>query len=89
MTPLLAYLTAIGIGGAVAGVSTLQFLGVASLKIPTWGSMLNALLSNFYIAAQAPWWVLPPTVALTMFVFAFVFVSRGLDEVVNPRLRRR
>ena len=89
MTPLLAYLTAIGIGGAVAGVSTLQFLGVASLKIPTWGSMLNALLSNFYIAAQAPWWVLPPTIALTMFVFAFVFVSRGLDEVVNPRLRRR
>ncbi len=89
MTPLLAYLTALGIGGAVAGVSTLQFLGVASLKIPTWGSMLNALLSNFYIAAQAPWWVLPPTIALTMFVFAFVFVSRGLDEVVNPRLRRR
>ncbi|MBX8631633.1 MAG: ABC transporter permease [Thermoplasmata archaeon] len=89
MTPLLAYFTAIGIGGAVAGVSTLQFLGVAPLDISTWGAMLNATLSNFFLAARAPWWILPPSIALTAFVFAFVFVSRGLDEVVNPRLRSR
>ncbi len=89
MTPLLAYFTAVGIGGAVAGVSTLQFLGVAPLAISTWGAMLNATLSNFFLAARAPWWILPPSIALTAFIFAFVFVSRGLDEVVNPRLRRR
>jgi peptide/nickel transport system permease protein len=89
MTPLLAYFTAVGIGGAVAGVSTLQFLGVAPLDISTWGAMLNATLSNFFLAARAPWWILPPSIALTAFIFAFVFVSRGLDEVVNPRLRRR
>lgn len=89
MTPLLAYLTAITIGASVATVATLQFLGVVSLTTVTWGAMLQPVLSNFYLAADAPWWILPPTIALTVFIFAFVFVSRGLDEVVNPRLRRR
>ena len=89
MTPLLAYLTAVNIGGAVAAISTLQFLGVVSLTTVTWGSMLQPILNNFYFAAIAPWWILPPSIALTMFIFAFVFVSRGMDEVVNPRLRRR
>ncbi|MHB8352038.1 MAG: ABC transporter permease [Thermoplasmata archaeon] len=89
MTPLLAYFTALSIGGAVVGLSTLQFLGVAPLTIPTWGGMLQPLFDNFYLAAEAPWWIIPPTVTLTAFVFAFIFVSRGLDEVVNPRVRRR
>ncbi len=89
MTPLLAYLTAVNIGGAVAAIATLQFLGVVSLTTVTWGAMLQPVLNNFYFAAIAPWWILPPSIALTMFIFAFVFVSRGMDEVVNPRLRRR
>jgi peptide/nickel transport system permease protein len=89
MTPLLAYLTAINIGGAVGGISGLQVLGIGPVNIPTWGSMLNPFYSNFYLVAHAWWWVIPPTVTLTAFIFAFVFISRGLDEVVNPRLRRR
>ncbi len=89
MTPLLAYLTALSIGGAATALSTLQFIGVAPLTIPTWGGMLEPFFANFYLAARSPWWVWPPTLALTFFVFAFVFISRGLDEVVNPRIRSR
>lgn len=89
IAPLLLYLLAISINGAIAGVSTLQFLGIAPLTEATWGGMLSPMLGNFFLAYRAPWWVLPPSIALTMFIFAFVFVSRGLDEVTNPRLRRR
>lgn len=89
MTPLLAYFTALTVGGAAATLSTLQFLGVAPLTITTWGGMLEPMFGNYYLLARAPFWVWPPTIALTMFVFAFVFVSRGLDEVVNPRIRAR
>ena len=89
MTPLLAYFTALSVGGAATALSTLQFLGVAPLTISTWGGMLEPMFGNYYLLVRAPWWVWPPTVALTMFVFAFVFVSRGLDEVVNPRIRAR
>ncbi len=89
MTPLLAYFTALSVGGAATALSTLQFLGVAPLTIPTWGGMLEPMFGNYYLVLRAPFWVWPPTIALTMFVFAFVFVSRGLDEVVNPRIRAR
>lgn len=89
MTPLLAYFTALSVGGAATALSTLQFLGVAPLTISTWGGMLEPMFGNYYLLIRAPWWVWPPTIALTMFVFAFVFVSRGLDEVVNPRIRAR
>lgn len=89
ITPLLIYLTSISISGAVGAIATLQFLGIAPLTILTWGGMLNPLSDNYYLAAVAPWWVLPPTIALTLFVMAFIFLSRGVDELVNPRLRRR
>lgn len=89
MTPLLLYFMAGAIAGGVGAVSTLQFIGVAPLTIATWGAMLEPALSNFYLAAHAYWWIIPPTAALTMFVVGFIFISRGMDEVVNPRLRRR
>ncbi|MCL4340619.1 MAG: ABC transporter permease [Candidatus Thermoplasmatota archaeon] len=88
-SPFLRSLTALNVSGAVGGIATLQFLGVAPLTILTWGAMLNPLENNFYLAASAPWWVIPPTVALTLFIMAFIFLSRGVDEVVNPRIRRR
>ncbi|MFG1414606.1 MAG: ABC transporter permease [Thermoplasmataceae archaeon] len=89
IAPLTLYLLSLAISGGVAAVSGLQFLGLAPLNLSTWGGMLNSVLGNFYYAVLAPWWVLPPAIALTMFIFAFIFASRGLDEVVNPRLRRR
>lgn len=89
VTPILIYLTAINIGGAVAAVSTLQILGIAPLTVPTWGGMLSGYYSDFFALALAPWWFVPPIVALTLFIFAFIFIARGMDEVVNPRLGGR
>ena len=89
IAPLLVYLLALSISGAIGGVSTLQFLGIAPTTVNTWGGMLSGLDGDFFEGVLAPWWVIPPIVALTVFILAFIFVSRGLDEVVNPRLRRR
>lgn len=89
ITPLLIYLTAVSISGAVTGIALLQFLGVAPTTILTWGAMLNPLQGDFFAAAAAPWWIMPPAIALTLFVMAFIFLSRGVDELVNPRIRRR
>ncbi len=89
IAPLTLYLLALNIGGAVGTVATLQVLGLAPLTLSTWGGMLNSVLNNFYYVLLAPWWIFPPTIALTMFIFSFIFISRGLDEVTNPRLRRR
>ncbi len=86
VTPILVYLTAINIGGAVAAVSTLQVLGIAPLTVPTWGGMLDGFYSDAFALALAPWWFAPPIIAITLFILAFIFVSRGMDNVVNPRI---
>ncbi len=89
MAPLLIYLTAINIGGAVAAISTLEILGLAPVTIPTWGGMLSGFYGDFYALAIAPWWFIPPIIAITLFILAFIFIARGMDEVVNPRLGGR
>jgi len=86
VTPILVYLTSINIGGAVAAVSTLQVLGIAPLTVPTWGGMLDGFYSDAFDLAIAPWWFVPPIIAITLFILAFIFVSRGMDNVVNPRI---
>jgi peptide/nickel transport system permease protein len=81
--------TAINIGGAVAAVSTYEILGLAPLTIPTWGGMLSGFLSNYFILSTEPWVVIPALVALTLFILAFIFIARGIDEVANPTLGDR
>lgn len=87
--PLLIYLLALSIGAGIGSVSGLQFLGLVPVDVATWGGMLNAAFTNFFVVVNSPQWILPPAVALSMFIFALIFVSRGMDEVSNPRLRRR
>ena len=87
--PLLLYLLALSIGGGIGAVSGLEFLGLAPLTTATWGGMLNAAYTDYFVVITQPQWILPPAIALTMFIFSLIFVSRGMDEVVNPRLRRR
>jgi len=89
MGTLLAYLTAINIGGSVAAVSTYEILGLAPLTIPTWGGMLNGFLGDYFSISLYPWIYIPALTALTLFILAFIFISRGIDEVANPRLGER
>jgi peptide/nickel transport system permease protein len=87
--PLMLYMLSLSIAGGAGAVSSLQFLGIARITLPTWGGMLSDVLNNFSYAETAPFWVYPPVIALTLFVMSFIFVSRGMDELSNPRLRRR
>ena len=87
--PLMLYMLSLSIAGGAAAVSSLQFLGIARLTLPTWGAMLSSVLNNFNYAISAPFWIYPPVIALTLFVLSFILVSRGMDELTNPRLRRR
>lgn len=89
MGTLLMYLTAINIGGAVGAISTYEILGLAPLTIPTWGGMLNGFLGDYFSISLYPWIFVPALTALTLFILAFIFISRGVDEVANPRLGER
>lgn len=75
--------------GAIFAEATLSFLGLTEIEM-SWGIMIN-LTSNFgYLLNFQTWWLLfPASLAITALCAAFYMVGRALDEVVNPRLRRR
>jgi len=76
------------ISGAIVTEAVLAFLGFGDVNYVTWGMMLQYLQISGH-ALDAPWWLLPPGVAITLLSLAFYLIGRAFDEVVNPRLRKR
>jgi peptide/nickel transport system permease protein len=75
--------------GAIFTEAVLSFFGLTEIPM-SWGIMIN-LTSNFgYLLRFDTWWLIfPASLAITTLCAAFYLVGRALDEVVNPRLRRR
>jgi ABC-type dipeptide/oligopeptide/nickel transport system permease subunit len=80
----------LSIPGAIVLEAALSFIGFGDPTTPTWGREFNLAYnvgSGFLDFIW--WWVIPPGIAITLLCLAFVFVSHAIDEIVNPRLRRR
>ena len=75
---------------AIALEATLSFFGLLDVPM-SWGIMIHtAQVGGYLLRGTEYWWLLLPAgAAVTFFAAAFYFVGRALDEVVNPRLRRR
>jgi len=79
----------LSVPGAIITEAALSFLGFGDPLAPTWGKMLHEAQSAGAFGSLAWWYILPPGFAITFLCVAFVFVGHALDEIVNPRLRRR
>jgi peptide/nickel transport system permease protein len=79
-----------GVTDAIAIEATLSFFGLLNVPM-TWGIMINSAQNNGYLlSGTAYWWLLfPAGLAVSFLCFAFFLVGRGMDEVINPRLRAR
>ncbi len=79
-----------GVTEAIAIEATLSFFGLLNVPM-TWGIMINNAQTNGYLlSGTAYWWLLfPAGLAVSFLCFAFFLVGRGMDEVINPRLRAR
>jgi len=80
----------LGTVDAVLGEAGLSFLGFGvPFGPPSWGIILywarlrGALLNNYW------WWIITPGLLIMLLVLGFAFLSHALDQVLNPRLRRR
>lgn len=75
---------------AIALEATLSFLGLMNVQM-SWGIMIHVAHSQGYLlSGMTYWWLLfPAGLAVTLLAAAFFLVGRGMDEVVNPRLRAR
>ncbi|MEN3009533.1 MAG: ABC transporter permease [Candidatus Bipolaricaulaceae bacterium] len=76
--------------GAVFTEAVLSYFGLLDIRM-SWGIMIHTAESAGYLGAFGQYWWLwaPPGVAITLLCFAFYLVGRGLETVVNPRLRKR
>ena len=77
------------VNAAIAIEAILSFFGLTTIQM-SWGLMINTTQFFGYLLRFDTWWLLfPASVAITVLCAAFYLVGRALDEVVNPRLRRR
>ena len=67
----------------------LEFLGFGDVNQITWGTTLYWAQNNSSVLQGAWWHFVFPGVALALAVAALVFINFGVDELANPRLRRR
>ncbi len=76
--------------GAIFTEATLSFFGLLNIE-QSWGIMINiAHTQGYTLQGLKVWWLMVPAgLSVTLFSAGFFMISRALDEVVNPRLRKR
>lgn len=75
--------------GAISSEAILSFLGLLNIDM-SWGLMINKTQSAGYLLNPTTWWLIVPAgMAVTLMAGAFYLAGRGMDEIINPRLRTR
>lgn len=87
--PLVFATLVLSIPVAILTESALSFLGLGDPRISSWGRILYNAYSFGGFSKLAWWWILPPGLAITILSLSFVFIGHALDEILNPRLRKR
>ncbi len=78
---------ALTVPGAIVTEAALSFLGLGDPFLQTWGKMLHDV--QYYGAVSEWWWAIPPGLCIALLSMAFVFIGYAMDDILNPKLRRR
>lgn len=77
------------VNGAIASEAVLSFFGLLNVRM-SWGLMIYTASYSGYLLDFSKWWLIfPASIAISSICAAFYLVGRALDEIVNPRLRKR
>jgi peptide/nickel transport system permease protein len=87
--PLIFANTVLLISIAIFSESFLDFFGLGDPSVISWGTMLESAYTHTAIESGAWWWIMTPGIAIVVMVLAFSLVGYALDDVLNPKLRRR
>jgi len=91
MPNLLPYLAATlvsSVSAAILASIGLEVLGLGPIDSPTLGMTLYWVNFNAAMINGWWWWWVPPIVIIVMVFLGLFFVTVGLDEIANPRLRK-
>jgi peptide/nickel transport system permease protein len=67
--------------------AALAFLGFGDPGTVSWGMMLQWVWKTGHMF-QAPYWLLPPGICISLITLSFYMLGRAMDDVLDPRLRR-
>ncbi|MBC2741790.1 MAG: ABC transporter permease [Desulfosarcina sp.] len=67
--------------------AALAFLGFGDPGSVSWGMMLQWVWKTGHMF-QAPYWLLPPGICISLITMAFYMAGRAMDDVLDPRLRK-
>jgi peptide/nickel transport system permease protein len=89
---LLPYLAASFVGAVSAAILAsigLEALGLGPQNEPTLG--MTIYWSQYYTSVLRDiwWWWVPPIVVIIVIFVGLFMISAGLDQIANPRLRKR
>lgn len=86
--PIILLEMAFNINWAIMAEASIAFLGFGDPNKQSWGQILhiNFISGN---SRNAWWWTATPGVAIVLLLISIFYVARALEEVVDPRLRRR
>ena len=91
MPNLLPYLAATlvnAVSSAILASIGLEVLGLGPIDAPTIGMTLYWVNFNAAMINGWWWWWAAPTVIIVVVFLGLFFLTAGLDEIANPRLRR-
>lgn len=74
------------IATAILTESALAFLGLGDRNLMSWGFMIGASRT---MLREAPWMSVMPGLAILLTVLAINLIGEGLNDAMNPQLRRR
>lgn len=81
---------ALTVPASIVTEAALSFLGLSDPTVITWGSMLgHAQEVGATVANLSWWWIIPPGLSIALISLSFILLGYAMDELFNPRLRRR
>lgn len=87
--PLIFANTILTVAVSILSESTLSFLGMRPSNEVTWGTMLSFAAEASAFQTGRQWWILAPGLCIVVVVLGFTLLGYALDEILNPKLRRR
>lgn len=88
VVPLVFADAVLRVASAILAEAGLSFLGLGDLTRPSWGTILHFAFESAALSAGAWWYWIPPGICIVLITLGFAFLGYGLDEILNPRLRR-
>ena len=87
--PLMLTMIITSMRQAILYESFLSYLGLGDPLNWTLGQMLYVAQMQAALSSGAWWMFFPPGIAIGLITLSFAFIGMALDEIVNPRLRKR